>query len=191
MRLAIFIDAGYLIGILRDELGGLWLDYTLFPKHIAETVMPNIDVLRTYYYHCLPYQSNPPTQEEALRFGKQQKFYEFLEDLPSFQVRLGRLEKRGPDANGKHYFEQKRVDVLLSIDLVELSAMRQITHAAIIAGDSDFCPAVEIAKKNGVSVWLFHGNTPHKDLRRAADQRIRVDSAFCDPVKQSQLNQSP
>lgn len=190
MRLAIFIDAGYLIGVLKDELGGAWLDYTLFPKHIAQTVMPQIDVLRTYYYHCLPYQSATPTKEESIRFGKSQKFFDFLEDLPSFQVRLGRLERRGPDKKGLYYFEQKRVDVLLSIDLVDLSATKQITHAALVAGDSDFCPAVEVAKRNGVSVWLFHGKTPHKDLRRAADQRIVIDSAFCDPVRQVQTNPS-
>lgn len=185
MRLAIFVDAGYLVGVLRDELGGIWLDYALLSSYIAQNVKPEIDILRTYYYHCLPYQSPTPTEAEKRRFSKQQKFFNFLEDLPDFQVRLGRLERRGPDENGQYYYEQKRVDVLLSIDLVELSATRQITHAAIIAGDSDFCPAVEVAKRNGVSVWLLHGKRPHRDLRRIADRRLAIDASFCNPILQN------
>jgi uncharacterized LabA/DUF88 family protein len=185
MRLAIFIDAGYLDGILRGELAGIRLDFIRFPNHVAQTVMPNMDILRTYYYHCLPYQSNPPTADEAQRFGNAQKFYGFLERLPNFQIRLGRLVKRGPDQQGNYHFEQKQVDVFLSVDLVDLSATRQITHAALIAGDSDFCPAVEVAKRNGVAIWLFHGATPHRDLYTAADRRIRINKAFCDSIKQT------
>lgn len=184
MRLAIFVDAGYLIGVLRDELGGVWLDYSLFSNHVSQQVLPGIDVLRTYYYHCLPYQSSPPTADESARFGKAQKFIDFLEGLPCFEVKLGRLERRGPDQRGRYSFEQKRVDVLLSVDLVQLSATRQITHAALIAGDSDFCPAIEVAKRNGVSIWLFHGKTPHRDLHRMADQRVFIDRELCRPMQQ-------
>jgi len=72
------------------------------------------------------------------------------------------------------------VDVLLSVDLVRLSAKGQITDVAIVAGDSDFIPAIEATKNEGVSVWLFHGNHPHNALWNIADERIRLTQNFLD-----------
>jgi len=183
MRLAIFIDAGYLFKVLSNELGDVHLDFERLPGHIQSHVNSDIDLLRSYYYHCLPYQSNPPTPEEKQRFSKGQKFHAFLDRLPRFQVRLGRLARRGPDETGAYRYEQKLVDVLLSVDLVQLSATHQITHAVLVAGDSDFCPAVEVAKNNGVSIWLLHGDRPHQDLWNLADERIRLDNKFVSSIK--------
>ncbi len=156
-RIATFIDGAYLDFILRDEFALAKLDYALLSKKMAE---PN-ELLRTYYYNCLPYQSNPPTAEERQRFGQKQSFYAKLNKLARFEVRLGRLVYRGLDPKGRPIFEQKRVDLMLGIDLVLLSAKHQITHAVILAGDSDFIPAIEVAKNEGVLIHLFHGRNPH------------------------------
>lgn len=116
-----------------------------------------VDLLRTYFYDCLPYQSSTPTEEEARRFGNKRRFLEFLSRLPRFAVREGRLKFRGYDTNGEPIFQQKRVDLMLGLDFALLSSKKQITHAAIIAGDSDLLPALEAAKSEGLSIWLFHG----------------------------------
>jgi uncharacterized LabA/DUF88 family protein len=63
-----------------------------------------------------------------------------------------------------------------------LAAKHQITDAAILAGDSDFLPAIIAAKQEGVVVHLFHGQFPHRDLMQACDERTRVDQAFVDSV---------
>lgn len=39
-----------------------------------------------------------------------------------------------------------------------------IADAMIVAGDSDFLPAIEVAKKEGVVFHLYHGATPHNEL---------------------------
>lgn len=181
-RIAIFIDGGYVDKVLEHEFNSARIDYAKLPRHIADHISPDIDLLRAYYYHCLPYQSNPPTPIERDFFARKQRFFATLDQLPRFEVRYGRLERRGPDANGQYRYEQKLIDVLLSVDLVRLSATRQITHAAIVAGDSDFCPAVEVAKRDGVSVWLFHGRSPHRELWRLADERIQIDSRFINAI---------
>lgn len=183
MRIAILIDAGYLNKVLSDEITikPSRIDHSKLAPHIVSKINPNLDILRTYYYHCLPYQSNPPTDDERNRFSKMQRFFQLLEEFPSFEVRLGKLQRKGVE--GAYQYEQKQIDVLLSIDLVELSATRQITHAALIAGDSDFCPAVQVAKRNGVSVWLVHGQNPHRELWRMADDRILIDDDFCLPIQ--------
>jgi len=172
-RLAIFIDGGYIDKVLRHEFNGAKISYRDLPKWIANSIQPDIGILRTYYYHCLPYQSNPPTQEESKYISSAQKFFGALRRLPRFEVRLGLLARYGPNANGRYYYQQKRVDVLLSVDLVQLSTKRAIDHAAIIAGDSDFIPAINVARNEGVSIWLFHGKNIHNELWSSSDERIK------------------
>lgn len=64
-----------------------------------------------------------------------------------------------------------------------LSGKNQITHAALLAGDSDFLPAVEAAKREGVLVHLYHGPTPHKDLWDQCDERTLIDQTLIDTVR--------
>ena len=75
------------------------------------------------------------------------------------------------------------VDVLLSIDLVELSAKGNIATAILVAGDSDFVPAVKKAKDNGVRVILCCSASKyeyHANLWNEADRRILMDKNFMD-----------
>jgi uncharacterized LabA/DUF88 family protein len=173
-RVAIFIDGGYVDKVLRHEFNEVKISYEAFSREIAAQIHPDVDTLRTYYYHCLPYKSNPPTQEESERFASMQDFLDAINRLPRFEVRLGRLARRGPDRHGQYFFEQKMVDVLLSIDMVHLSSKGQIAYVAIVGGDSDFVPAIKMAKNEGVSVWLFHGRRPRHDLWDIADERVRI-----------------
>ena len=47
-------------------------------------------------------------------------------------------------------------------------------EAFIIAGDSDFIPAVCAAKAEGTIIYLVHGETCHDDLLDEADERIKI-----------------
>ena len=78
------------------------------------------------------------------------------------------------------------------MDFAELSAKGQVGHIALVAGDSDFYPAVEYAKREGVCVWLFHGpkvspanheNTYSQELWQCADERVEIDQTFVDSIK--------
>src|ERR1700736_4465549 len=118
-RVAIFIDGGYLDFVLREEFDNARIDYEKFAAWMAG---PN-EMLRTYYYHCLPYQSNPPTDEERRRFSQAQSFFGRLCRLPRFHVREGKLAYRGRDAStGLAIFEQKRVDLMLGLDMALLAS---------------------------------------------------------------------
>ena len=70
---------------------------------------------------------------------------------------MGKLAKRGPDASGNPIFIQKRVDIMLGVDMVQMAATQQISRAILLAGDSDFLPAIEVVKQYGVLVILWHG----------------------------------
>lgn len=164
-RVAIFIDGGYLTKVLK-EFGEPKLDYQKF----SELLAGGKERLRTYYYHCMPYRNSPPTREENERYAAMQRFVEYLRRLPRFEVRLGRLAKR---AWG---FEQKRVDVLFAVDLTRLSASRQISQAVLVTSDSDFVPAIQGAKDEGVLVQLYYSRklSYNDELLQACDDRIEI-----------------
>lgn len=181
-RSAVFIDGAYLEFCLREEFGSPRIDFQALSQKMAQ----GSDLFRSYYYHCYPYQGNPPTEEERQRYANRRRFYTALERLPRYSVRLGRLEKRGFEDDGvTPRFEQKRVDILLGVDLVLLAAKQQIQQAIILAGDSDFIPAITVAKTEGVLITLYHGDGCHSDLWQEVDERIRIDRAFIDSILRS------
>ena len=63
------------------------------------------------------------------------------------------------------------------------SAKAQISRAALVAGDSDFVPAIAVAKNEGVAVTRHHGQSCHNDLRLAADESFRIDQSLTDSVR--------
>ena len=97
---------------------------------------------------------------------------------------VGSSLKGGGDLAGHRLDSLKeRVDVMLGVDLVYLSAKQRITDAVLIAGDSDFLPAVEAAQDEGVLIHLFHGKTPHNELYLRCDERSSIDQQFIDAIR--------
>jgi len=170
MRAAIFIDGGYILQQLKTSK--VTPDYERLADYFLAPVRAQlpVDLMRCYFYYCAPWMSQEPSEEELRRMDVHKKFVEDVENISRWQVRLGKLEKRWDGT--REYFEQKRVDVLLSCDLVRHAAAGHIQHAVLVAGDSDFIPAVTAAKESGVtiSVWCGPRNTIHKDLVTLADE---------------------
>lgn len=179
-KVAVFIDGAYLDKVLQEEFNSPRIDY----EKLAKWMTQDIPLFRAYYYHCLPYQGNPPTEEQRERFARKQAFFNRIANLPQFDVRLGKLEFRGMKEGGTPLFIQKRVDILLGVDLVLMAAKQRITHAAIFTGDSDFLPAIILAKSEGVIMTLCHGvmNPPHEELWKVMDQRLILDQALVDSM---------
>jgi len=189
--LAIFIDGGYLDSISRDEYSTR-VDIAKLGEEIRQVVdnksRDNVDILRMFYYDCLPYQSRIPTEEEADRYSKKRSFFYSIGRIPRVKVREGRLKFRGIDKlSGEPIFQQKKIDLQLGLDFALLSGKRSIAHAAVVTGDSDLLPAFEIAKEEGILVWLFHGPRKSRkdgcptyalELWNEADERHEMDAHF-------------
>jgi hypothetical protein len=93
-RLAIFIDGGYLDAMAEKEFS-LWVDIEKLGQEIlrgirSKTLEP-VDLFRAFYYHCLPYQGNPPTAEESRRYAAKRRFLDAVRRYPRFDVREGAL----------------------------------------------------------------------------------------------------
>lgn len=179
MRAAIFIDAGYFINRLKDEhVTADELDYSRLAEHLLAPLRRDdlpVDLLRCYFYDCPPWMPDAPSPEDIRRMELHRTFIDKIEQTNRWQVRLGKLARRWE--GNQEYFEQKRVDVMLSVDLVRHAAAGHIQHAILVAGDSDFIPAVAAAKESGVTVSLWGGaqKTVHRELGWMADELHRLD----------------
>lgn len=114
----------------------------------------------------------------ALRMGK----------LSSNDLRYILTEKATKDlCNGKRTtaeltegdFElsivQKGVDMKMGIDIASMAYKKQVNQIIMIAGDSDFVPAIKLARREGIDVVLdpMHNNISH-DLNEHIDGLLRI-----------------
>ena len=174
MRCAIFIDGAYLTKTVH-ELGS-WkpLDY----QKLTQLILPKSnDLLRVNYYDCHPYASKPPTADEARMRREKEKLFASISELPRHEVRLGAIVRRGDDGN--HTYHQKLVDTMISVDIVEQAISRQVQTIVLLAGDSDFKPAIEAAKRHGILTVLWSGprHTVHDELAQLADEHHTLTQA--------------
>ena len=185
-RLAIHIDGAYVSSVGKSA--NIWIDYQILSDKVAATIRATtkepLDLMRTYYYDCLPYQSDPATLAEEDRLRKRKRFFNGLRSLPNFALREGRLKPQGIDRQGAQIFQQKRVDLMMGLDIARLAAKGHVTHIALLSGDSDLIPAVEAAQQEAVVVWLVHDvQGTANELRLLADNRILLDREFLKAVE--------
>jgi uncharacterized LabA/DUF88 family protein len=166
---AIFIDGGYLAKVTEQNFNRPPIDF----QRLSDVLSGSAQRLRTYFYDCMPYQGNPPTTQERDKHAAKAKFIHAVQrSVQRFQFRQGRLRKTGATT-----FEQKRVDVMLGVDMVRLSSKKQIDHVILIAGDSDLVPAVEACKEEGAIVRLYyHPSAISDELLNVVDERCLIDS---------------
>lgn len=176
----VLIDGGYLKVLLKKSFGEPKVDFSKFSSIIACDGQSKL--IRTYYYYCLPFLSSSPSDEDRKRHDAAQRFLNRLRMMDRFEVVIGKLELRGFSINDEPIFVQKRVDIALAVTLVRLSYSQSIDTFHLVAGDSDFIPAVEVAKDQGKSVILWHSedSTYHKDLWQVCDERHKIDQQLID-----------
>jgi uncharacterized LabA/DUF88 family protein len=146
-----------------------------------------VQLLRTCHYGCSQIQGKEPSQYDMEASGKKEAFFRALEHIPRYTVKRGVIAFRGKGEDGITNFKEKMVDVLLALDIAKLSIKKQVSHIALITGDADYVPAVQLAKDEGVIVWLFHGPSKSRvnqrpvfsnDLWAEADERYEMDMQF-------------
>ena len=172
----VFIDGGYYNKVRKNVFNEPDIKLDKFSENLCNA--NDCERLRTYFYDCMPYQSNPPTTDERRRYAQKDKFIYNLKQLPRFDVRLGRLQKIGND------FKQKGVDVLFSIDLTSYANKGRMDKAILVTGDSDFVPAVTAAKHAIVVVILYYSRGPgvyaHDKLLEAVDEKYEITQELID-----------
>jgi len=156
----------------------------------AEVLPPR--ACRRVYWYDGAYDTGHPNAQA------QQRFLHAIGTIDLIHPRLGHLADVTPDwhrdlraaliaqdADLERFEEhfplipmrrQKGVDILLALDLVRLAERGALSHALLLAGDSDFVPAVELARDAGVLITLItpERNRPAARLCELADQTIEI-----------------
>ena len=160
-KVAVFIDGNYLNAAIlhRHKIHVENLDLRLF----SDLLCAGCYRFRTYYYDGKPH-------EDFRNKNEIEKFQESLKTLPRFVVRLGRVLK------SEKGYRQKGVDVLLAIDLTEISVSRAVDRSVIVVSDTDYIPAIKKARDNFTLVTLCYFDDPNfsRKLKDECDECLEI-----------------
>ena len=165
MRVAVFVDAGYLYAAGSNAHFGqtlprsnLQLDVSAVIDKLKETACELTDgakLLRIYWY-------------DGALAGKLSGEHRNIADTNDVKLRLGVVTPYG---------KQKGVDSLIVTDLIDLARNRAISDAVLLSGDEDTRIGVQIAQSFGVRVHLIGIATSSKNqspaLMRESDTTVK------------------
>jgi uncharacterized LabA/DUF88 family protein len=187
LRAAVFIDVGYLNVLLKKA--EVRINYEKFADSlvkdfndssiVVDGVGPQAWRWRTYVYDGLLREPGPSSSEEyTQKYDNKKKFLLRIADLPRFQVRVGKMK-----AGNQGEFRQKRVDMMLGVDMTRIAAAKQAEVMLLVAGDSDFVPAVESVRDSGALIYLYHAG--HDTLEERNFDELRQ---YCDQSRELTVN---
>ena len=156
-RYAILVDAGYLLAQAAHIMSGgatkkrrgltvsdpAGLINAIKTEAASQLDLSSKELLRIYWYDGVG--ATGRTREQKAITG-----------IPDVQFRGGTMNSRG---------QQKGVDTLLVIDLIELSTNQAISDAIVIASDGDFAAGIELAQRRGVRVAVLGVEDTSTSLR--------------------------
>lgn len=183
----LFLDGGCLRARVQEianrycDGGTLEIDW-LRPAHTFTKV---------FYYDALPCQLPDQTDEDfQAEHRRVEEFHDRLANLDRFRVNQGHT--RYSKGRGR---EQKKVDVMIAVDMLTHTIRRNMDEATLLAGDGDFTPLLDALSNEGMFVTLLHPPRASKELRAAADARreltVRQIYDWLTPASQSKIGTFP
>ena len=205
MRYAILIDAGFIkrkLGSFSDPMTADKL--VSFTDAVKEHERLQFWFLhRIYYYDAPPYDGiklKPLSNGEKYDFSSTPLFDQNLSTQrelsrrPLFALRLGELAFRGwrlkpaklkPSKKEEEIritsddlvpdIQQKGVDMKIGLDVASLVLKRQVDAIVLVSGDSDFIPALKLARREGCQVFLVSlGHDIKEELYSHTDEILSL-----------------
>lgn len=157
----LFVDAGCLQSMISSfskmyfEGNQLEIDYRkLFQRYD-----------KIFYYDCLPPQGNNELDEDyRKRIETQVQFFNSLRTIPGVHVYEGVTRRRTKT------WHQKKVDVMITVDMLTYAFRRIMRRATLLTGDLDFKPLFDALVQDGLHVRLWcPENDVSEELKYAAD----------------------
>lgn len=164
----LFVDGGALRGKLtnlsKKYFGGVDLE-------IAFQALAN-SARKVFYYDALPVRE-PSESEEVYeaRIKLNRALFDAAASVDRVHVYEGDARRRR-----KRGLEQKKVDVMLTVDMLTHSFRKNMHQATLLTGDNDFKPLIDALIQDGmfVTLWYPTGETS-RELMQAADARRPLD----------------
>jgi uncharacterized LabA/DUF88 family protein len=176
----------------------------------AHPALANLALHRIYWYDAQPLESSArrPLRGGRVNFGATRQALNskvLLRDLcglPNVSIRRGELVFRGwrirqgrlPEreqnvlltaADLEPNIQQKGVDMRIGLDIAALTLKRHAGVIVLVAGDSDFVPAMKFARREGAQVFLVTlGHNVRPEMREHADLALEIQRELCMPGKE-------
>jgi uncharacterized LabA/DUF88 family protein len=187
-RVVIFIDGSNLYHMLKEEYPAKKVDY----KKLADKMVNGRKLIRVYYYN------SPLSSSQKDSYSKQQKFFQRIKELPYFEIKLGRLEKRVQylDETGIkakfgeeklktvievfgtkiEYSVEKGTDVNIAVDMLEYANRNAYDTAILVSADGDFARSVTAVKDLGKHVEVAATKRKFSyHLKNCCDKCVHLD----------------
>lgn len=174
---AVIIDGGYLREIYKHQMG-VPITADKVVEIGGKVLDKNEELFRIYYYDCVPFEkdlrtpiSNAPFKNTTLvahmksylakigasdmvafRTGNLKFDGWGLKDHKLKGIISGTTVQQWTDADFKPMFKQKGIDMKIGLDIAWLAIRKIVTRIILIAGDSDFIPAMKLARVEGVQI---------------------------------------
>jgi uncharacterized LabA/DUF88 family protein len=202
MKYAILIDAGFLKRKLGShskplDIGGV---HAFLAMLRAQDALADMRLHRVYWYDAPPLESRvaKPLLGGKINFGATAlaranvALLAELCEVPYVSVRRGDLVFRGwkvrhgrlPDKDAsvtltapdlEPNIHQKGVDMRLGLDIAALTLKSHVDALVLVAGDSDFVPAMKFARREGAQLFLVTlGHSVRADMLEHSDLMIDI-----------------
>lgn len=197
MKYAILIDAGFIKRKLGSQTSPLDAEgvFAFLSNLKAHPVLTGMRLHRVYWYDAPPLQNRvrKPLAGGEIDFGAtalgraNTKLIADLCKAPYFSFRKGdlvfrgwkvkpsRLPKNGGNVNItaadiEANIHQKGVDMRLGLDIAALTLKSHVSAIVLVAGDSDFVPAMKFARREGAQLFLVtFGHSVRTDMLEHSD----------------------
>ncbi|MFO0691636.1 MAG: NYN domain-containing protein [Myxococcota bacterium] len=191
-RLALLLDGGFVKKRLAEKIKRFppaeevtrWTGDLLSHADLANT-----HLLRTYWYDADPFgqkRKNPIDGKQTnfastLEANRNRELMSALEVSPDFAVRKGELLFRGwrvrasamkelatdpprtlKASDLEPVFIQKSVDMRIGLDIASLALKRLVHAVVLVTADADMIPAMKLARREGLRVYLHTMATPDR-----------------------------
>jgi uncharacterized LabA/DUF88 family protein len=141
----LFIDGGFLESLIfkaEKEYG------VKLPRSKLDYLEITQGFEKTFYYDALPSQRRDETEEDFMsRLADKLKLFDRINRTPYMHTREG-ITRRA------RKLEQKGVDILMAIDVLKHTSLRNISKAHVMTTDLDFFPLFEALRDTQISVHL-------------------------------------
>jgi len=152
----VFIDGAFLEKLSKHFGKGVYLKFDRILLAIDLAKKQNLICKHLFYYTAPPFQSENSSEKERSMKEGYDKFIFALSKDKNIIIRQGRCQ-RIINSKGEIEYNQKGVDVLLTIDLSYIKQdFPEINKVILVSSDTDFCPVIRDVKKRGdIEVILY------------------------------------
>jgi len=160
----LFIDGG----CLRQMLEDIAETYPPFETTHFDFSKLAREYNKTFYYDSLPPRKKGENEASyTLRVARQEAFFNGLRAIAGVHVYEGDARRR------RKTVQQKKVDIMIAVDMLTHSFRRNMHQAALLTSDLDFKPLVDALVQDGMHVTiLYPRGKPNTELIYAADARL-------------------